>query len=247
MRPLPVDFGVRTLHDELGDSKRLSLKMLWFCMARETWRSIKKLKPAHSGCPGSSIVGVHDHSARHSERLKGGRGREGKWPACSQVLHKGFKPFVKSSHLASLGEAWWLRPKVGDAGQTGDARQLLLLMGDEGIWIQFKNYGTLNIKLRLIHLDSCSVTSSQTSFYCWQPSSWNNTNHESWRNSQPVPLLELLLAVGDISFHLPHQLPLSSSPPWTGASWRSVNPAFSSISKVNLCKLCHCACDVGWT
>ena len=65
--------------------------------------------------------------------------------------------------------------------------------------------------------------------------------------TQPVPLLELLLAVGDISFHLPHQLPLSSSPPWTGASWRSVNPAFSSISKVNLCKLCHCACDVGWT
>ena len=57
---------------------------------------------------------------------------------------------VTSLHLASLGEAWWLMPKVGEAGQTGDARQLLLLMGDEGIWIQLQNYGTLNMKLKKI-------------------------------------------------------------------------------------------------
>ena len=83
----------------------------------------------------------------------------------SQVLQKGS---FRVCNLASLGEAWWLMPKVGEAGQTGDARQLLLLMGDEGIWIQFQNYG---IK-RFIHLDSCSVTSSQAPFCCWQPSSW---------------------------------------------------------------------------
>ena len=74
-------------------------------------------------------------------------------------------------HLVRLGEAWWLMPKVGEAGRPrGDARQLLLLIGDEGTWIHLiQNDGIVRhfgkyASEKLVHLDSCPVCISQTPF-----------------------------------------------------------------------------------
>lgn len=95
MRPLPVDLGVRTLHDELGDSNRLSLLM----------------------------VGGRDPALLESMTIVPGTRRD------SNEGEEG-----KANDLASLGEAWWLMPKAGEAGKAGDAMKLLLLTGDEGTW-----------------------------------------------------------------------------------------------------------------
>ena len=78
-------------------------------------------------------------------RRDSNEGEEGK--ANDLRVHKFFRNIFTRMHLASLGEAWWLMPKTGEAGKAGDAMQLLLLTGDEGTWIQLLNDGILNVKL----------------------------------------------------------------------------------------------------
>ena len=63
-------------------------------------------------------------------RRDSNEGEEGK--ANDLRVHKFFRNIFTRMHLASLGEAWWLMPKAGEAGKAGDAMQLLLLTGDEG-------------------------------------------------------------------------------------------------------------------
>ena len=90
--------------------------------------------------------------------------------------------------------------------------------------------------IRLIHLDSCSVCSSQTAFYCWQPSCvdfsiniYQLPHHAQFKKSTPLFLLlmfQLFLTISYISFHLPYWLPLSFSSPCTAASWSFMSQWF---------------------
>ena len=97
-------------------------------------------------------------------------------------------------HLVRLGEAWWLMPKDGEAGwPRGDARQLLLLIGDEGTWIHL---------ISMMALSDILENMCQKNWFTWTVALYAFLKHRS--NTGSLQYAQISVTKTSLNFNINH-------------------------------------------